>query len=134
MEALDLGAGIVSQMDFRGVAGHTCRVDPDPRVEGNPYLDEEKVAFGESFPYPNVRFDMVFADNVLEHLAEPKKVFAEVARVLGPGRGISREDGKSASLHAAYCPPHAASVSPVDQPQTRTRGRGHLSNSLSSQY
>ena len=92
MKVLDLstGVGIVSQMDFRGVAGHTCGVDPDPRVESNPYLDEGKVAFGESLPYPNARFDMVFADNVLEHLAEPKKVFAEVARVLRPGGYFSR--------------------------------------------
>jgi len=54
MEVLDLGAGIVSQMDFRGVAGHTCGVEPDPHVESNPYLDEGKVVFGESLPYPNV--------------------------------------------------------------------------------
>ncbi|WP_133511693.1 class I SAM-dependent methyltransferase [Candidatus Thiosymbion oneisti] len=87
MEVLDLGAGagIVSQINFRGIAAHICGVDPDPRVESNPYLDEGKVGFGESLPYPDARFDMVFADNVLEHLAEPEKVFAEVARVLRPG-------------------------------------------------
>lgn len=87
MDVLDLGAGagIVPQMNFRGIAARVCGVDPDPRVVNNPYLDEGKVGFGESLPYPDSRFDMVFSDNVLEHLAEPEKVFAEVGRVLRPG-------------------------------------------------
>jgi len=87
MEVLDLGAGagIVPQMNFHGLAVHVCGVDPDPRVVSNPYLDEGKMGFGESLPYPDNRFDMVFSDNVLEHLAEPEKVFAEVARILRPG-------------------------------------------------
>lgn len=82
---LGAGAGIVSQMDFRGQAARICGVDLDPRVEQNPMLDEGRVADGESIPYPDATFDVVFADNVLEHLAEPEKVFGEVARVLKPG-------------------------------------------------
>lgn len=82
---LGAGAGIVSQMDFRGMAARICGVDLDPRVVDNPLLDEGRVADGESIPYPDAAFDCVFADNVLEHLAEPEKVFAEAARVLKPG-------------------------------------------------
>ncbi|EGV20657.1 Methyltransferase type 11 [Thiocapsa marina 5811] len=51
----------------------------------NPYLDEGRVGVGESIPYPDGSFDLVFADNVLEHLPDPARVFAEVARVLRPG-------------------------------------------------
>ncbi len=87
LDVLDLGAGagIVSQMNFRGIARYMCGIDPDPRVEENPFLDEGKVAFGEGIPYPNSSFDLVFADNVLEHLPEADKVFSEVYRVLRPG-------------------------------------------------
>lgn len=86
-EVLDLGAGagIVAAMNFRGVAKRVCGVDLDPRVVANPWLDEGKVADAGGIPYPDESFDVVFADNVIEHLAEPEAVFAEVRRVLRPG-------------------------------------------------
>jgi|SRR5882672_1487842 len=82
---LGAGAGIVAQMNFLGRVARVCGVDPDPRVETNPYLDEGKVGVGESIPYPNSSFDIVFADNVLEHLDKPAQVFSEIHRVLKPG-------------------------------------------------
>ena len=86
-ELLDLGAGagIVAETDFRGHARRVCGVDPDPRVVANPHLDEGRVGLGESIPWPDGSFDVVFADNVLEHLEHPARVFREVARVLRPG-------------------------------------------------
>jgi len=82
---LGAGAGIVDQMNFRGIAGKVCGVDFDPRVESNPLLDEGRVANAEAIPYADCEFDVVFADNVLEHLQTPLAVFKEVARVLVPG-------------------------------------------------
>lgn len=79
------GAGIVRQMNFKGLVAMVCGVDPDERVTENPYLDEGKVGLGESLPYPDNTFDIVIADNVLEHLANPMLVFSEVNRVLKPG-------------------------------------------------
>ena len=82
---LGAGAGIVSQMNFKGIATRVCGVDPDPRVMSNPYLDEARIGGGEAIPYPDVTFDVVIACNVLEHLQNPEKVFTEVYRVLKPG-------------------------------------------------
>ena len=84
---LDLGAGIgrVSQMHFDGLVARMCGVDPEPRVVDNPHLDEAKVGTGESIPYPDETFDVVFSDNVLEHLDDPMGVFRDVHRVLKPG-------------------------------------------------
>jgi len=47
--------------------------------------DERRVANVAGIPYENDRFDLVFSDNLLEHLAEPLAVFRGVARVLKPG-------------------------------------------------
>ena len=86
VDVLDLGAGagIVHEMNFKGCFRRVCGVDPDERVLQNPYLDEAKVGTGERIPYPDHSFDLVIADNVLEHLAQPGLVFGEVARVLKP--------------------------------------------------
>jgi SAM-dependent methyltransferase len=79
------GAGIVEQMNFRGAGGRVCGIDLDPRVTSNPMLDEGKLGNAEEIPYPAGTFDLVFADNVLEHLENPLRVFKEVHRVLSPG-------------------------------------------------
>ena len=79
---LGAGAGIVSQMNFLGIAGKVHGVDLDKRVLDNPFLDEGKLSDAGEIPYPNEHFDLVFCDNVFEHLENPEKVFNEVHRVL----------------------------------------------------
>lgn len=82
---LGAGAGIVRDMNFKGHAGKVCGVDLDERVETNPMLDEGRVSDAGRIPYPDGTFDVVFADNVMEHIAEPLAVLTEVRRVLKPG-------------------------------------------------
>jgi len=84
---LDLGAGSgrIAQMNFKDHVASACGIDPDERVVQNPHLDEGRSGAGECIPYGNERFDVVLADNVLEHLDRPREVFAEIARVLKPG-------------------------------------------------
>jgi SAM-dependent methyltransferase len=43
------------------------------------------VGDGSRLPFRDGTFNLVFADNVLEHLDQPELVFTEVARVLKPG-------------------------------------------------
>ncbi len=40
---------------------------------------------GESLPFPDASFDIVYSANVLEHTADPERVFMESLRVLRPG-------------------------------------------------
>ena len=87
MTILDLGAGagIVPQMNFKGHVQMVCGVDLDNRVVTNPLLDEGRIADANSIPYPDQSFDLVFSDNVVEHLEDPAAVFGEVSRVLKSG-------------------------------------------------
>lgn len=82
---LGAGAGLVKEMDLRGHAGRICGIDPDKRVLQNPFLQEAKIGSGEAIEYSDCTFDIVVADNVLEHVNEPRLVFTEVWRVLKPG-------------------------------------------------
>lgn len=79
------GAGIVAEMNFKGLVGKAVGIDPDPRVKTNPFLDEGHIGFGDKLPFPDQSFDVVTCDNVLEHLDQPLTVFKEVFRVLKPG-------------------------------------------------
>jgi SAM-dependent methyltransferase len=81
------GRGHVAHMNFKGIAGFIAGIDPDRAVFENPYLDEAKVLELPAgiIPYPDATFDVIFADNVMEHVADLTTVFREIARVLKPG-------------------------------------------------
>src|ERR1700739_4473779 len=72
MTVLDLGAGrgMVPQMNFRGLA-KIVGVDPEPVVFQNRSLDEARIATAEHLPFPDETFELVFCNNVLEHLRQP---------------------------------------------------------------
>jgi SAM-dependent methyltransferase len=86
---LDYGAGRgnVAQMDFKGIAKFVAGIDPEKEVLNNPYLDEAKQIDLKNniIPYENNSFDLVFSDNVMEHVQNPSIVFSEISRVLKPG-------------------------------------------------
>ncbi len=86
-QVLDLGAGAgnVTQMNFRGECARVVGVDPSEQVFANPHLDEAQMGLGNAIPCSDASFDLVFSDNVLEHLENSVDTFREVYRVLRPG-------------------------------------------------
>jgi SAM-dependent methyltransferase len=82
---LGAGAGIVSQMNFKGLAQRVCGVDLDSRVVDNAMLDEGRISDAGEIPYDDGVFDVIFSDNVMEHLSQPLTVYKEIKRVLKPG-------------------------------------------------
>jgi len=69
---------------LRGL-GEVTGVDVDPLVLSNPSLHHAFVYDGNELPFGDKSFDLCVSDYVLEHVANPEKHFASVARVLRPG-------------------------------------------------
>jgi SAM-dependent methyltransferase len=79
------GAGILYHMNFRSAVGRAFGIDLDERILDNPALDSAAIGDAANLPYDDCMFDVVVANNVLEHLVDPLAVFAEISRVLRPG-------------------------------------------------
>lgn len=65
---------------------HVVGIDVDPVLE----TDNSRAPFGvrgdlSALPFPGGYFDLVISRSVIEHLAEPERVFREFWRVLRPG-------------------------------------------------
>lgn len=94
LKALDVGcgAGLLSeeivQMGFEthGIDTAEAAINLAREHAAKKKLDiNYKVAPGETLPYPDAHFDVVFCCDVLEHVDDFEKVIAEIARVLKPG-------------------------------------------------
>lgn len=91
---LDVGAGKRVHSGFGQVTGQDlagraallvgCDVVVE-QLQQNELLTGGVAASGEALPFADGVFDLVTANMVLEHLADPAAVFREVARVLSPG-------------------------------------------------
>lgn len=100
MAVLDFGAGRGAQLDrdqdkapyrtalcrIQGKVKRLVGVDVDSAILANPFLDEAYVIeLGSPIPLPDKSFDLIYADWVLEHVANPESFAAEVRRLLKPG-------------------------------------------------
>ena len=97
MTLVDLGAGRGTQllgpksfvgdlMKFQGKVKRVIGLDVDGAVADHPFLDEYHV-FDPADPYPlaDASADIIVADWVLEHVADPDAAAREIFRVLKPG-------------------------------------------------
>ena len=60
-------------------------IDVDQGAEENPVLDEFHLIQGYKWPINDNSIDLIICDNVLEHIDDPDKFFAEISRVLKNG-------------------------------------------------
>ncbi|AII06931.1 class I SAM-dependent methyltransferase [Rhodococcus opacus] len=99
--ALDIGSGTGSETRALAAAvtpsGRAIGLDPNPgmallareRTEEEGSTAQFVIGDDYSLPFPDDRLDVVRCERVFQHLSEPDRAAAEVARVLRPGgRGV----------------------------------------------
>jgi len=84
---LDCGAGngLLNPYNFKGYCKKIVGIDLDERVLKNPLLDEAHVGDFMNTSFPDQSFDIIFANNVVEHVKDPVKFLKEMKRILKPG-------------------------------------------------
>lgn len=88
---LDVGCGIGTYVrrfrrysdDVHGIEVEAVRV-----AEASAELPNIVHAYGEDLPYPDDRFDLVFSNEVIEHVDDDRRTAAEMVRVTRPGGHI----------------------------------------------
>lgn len=86
-DVLEVGPGPTNATTafLRKQFGAVDGLDIDPDASGNQELRQCFLYDGGKFPLADGSYDAVVADYVLEHVADPTLLLAEVARVLRPG-------------------------------------------------
>ncbi|MFO1540534.1 MAG: class I SAM-dependent methyltransferase [Chloroflexota bacterium] len=85
---LDVGCGIGTYVRrFRAFSDdvHGLEVEPERVAEASRELPNIVCGVGEALPYPDARFDLVFSNEVIEHVADDRRTAAEMVRVTRPG-------------------------------------------------
>ena len=103
---MDLGAGAGGSVDqFRALAP-ACRwtgVDIADSIESRSRtrVDAEFVIYdGVHLPFEDATFDLVYCKQVLEHVAHPEPLLAEVARVLRPRGAFAGSTSQLEAFHS----------------------------------
>lgn len=90
---LDIGCGrgsfkedkVTLRKNLRILKGKVTKVigiDVDQNAKENPFIDEFRLMKDYPWPVDNNSVDLIICDNVLEHIADPKRFFGEIRRVL----------------------------------------------------
>ncbi|MDR3629227.1 MAG: methyltransferase domain-containing protein [Desulfocapsaceae bacterium] len=93
---LDVGCGRGSYGDdpvryrknlriIRGKVARIIGIDVDENACANAFIDEFRLIRDDCWPVDSNSIDLLICDNVLEHIEQPERFFAEIRRVLKDG-------------------------------------------------
>jgi ubiquinone/menaquinone biosynthesis C-methylase UbiE len=84
--------------DLRVSAERVIGIDVDEAAADNPLIHEFRRITGPRWPVEDQSIDVVVADWVIEHVADPAVFFAEAVRVLRPGGSLCMRTSNVQSL------------------------------------
>jgi SAM-dependent methyltransferase len=89
--ALDLGCGdgpftaVLAQAGAQAIGADVAQAALDRAAAHHPGLDFRRVTIDGPLPFDDCQFDLVWASEVIEHVADTARWMSEVRRVLAPG-------------------------------------------------
>src|SRR5690242_13385271 len=89
--ALDLGCGdgpftaVLAESGTQVIGADVAQAALDRAAVKHPGLDFRRVAIDGPLPFDDCQFDLVWASEVIEHVADTATWVSEVRRVLAPG-------------------------------------------------
>jgi ubiquinone/menaquinone biosynthesis C-methylase UbiE len=125
-EVLEIGAGTGANFQYYREGAHVTAIEPDPymlerarsRAESaTATIDLQQVA-AETLPFPDAGFDYVIDTLVLCSVRDPRKVLAEIKRVLKPGGELRLYE------HVRYQNPIGALAQDIISPAWQWFGAG----------
>jgi len=126
---LDIGAGFGDDLMIAN------KINPDCRMHALEYypsniinLEEKEIQVSsidlekETFPYDNNNFDIVIANQILEHTKEIFWIFHEISRILKPGGKLIVGVPNLASMHNRLLLLFGHQPSPIKSASAHVRG------------
>lgn len=105
MTVLDYGCGAgVSIMEARALGADAYGIEADPNVQQVVDALGLRIHIGtlDDFPYPDLRFDLIVLNQVLEHIPDPTELLARFKNLLKPGGRLVLAVPNSGSIFARY--------------------------------
>jgi SAM-dependent methyltransferase len=100
---MDLGCGAGDSVELFTPHADWVGVDIEqsPEVAERTRTDAGFVTYdGEHLPFDEASFDLVYCKQVLEHVAKPRELLAEVTRVLEPGGHFAGSTSQLEAFHS----------------------------------
>lgn len=116
-QVLDDGCGVGMYVEHLAALGGCVtgfEYDLERAVSAHQRSERIACAAGENLPFPSACFDLVFSNEVIEHVRDDRKAVAEMVRVLRPGGRL-----------ALFCPNRGY---PFETHGIYWRGRYHFGN------
>jgi SAM-dependent methyltransferase len=101
-KVLDIGCGsCLSLLEMRAMGIDCWGIEADPNVRAIAERYDLRVHIGNIYdvPFPEVKFDLIVLNQVIEHVPDPRTMLIEIRKRLAPGGRVALAFPNTGSIH-----------------------------------